>query len=234
MSKASAGPWGEGRRAWERLNAWRRRGGTATGPEPGGRALDALSDIGAIRRLLDQAELQAVRAARRAGVSWSEIAIRLGITRQSAWERWRDVDDDVPTTPTATATARPPVAAISEAASELAEAAARRLRRRSTVAVPRVIGQTVEAAQRTLAGKGLAAASAEPQDHPLALAGWPNGIVTGQAPEHGARVPPGSVVRLWVERDQGGNAGVREPRRPRPSPRSGREVLPEPADEAVG
>src|SRR5579884_3533650 len=169
MSKASAGPWGEGRRAWERLNAWRRRGGTATGPEPGGRALDALSDIGAIRRLLDQAE-----------------------------------------------------------------AAARRLRRRSTVAVPRVIGQTVEAAQRTLAGKGLAAASAEPQDHPLALAGWPNGIVTGQAPEHGARVPPGSVVRLWVERDQGGNAGVREPRRPRPSPRSGREVLPEPADEAVG
>jgi hypothetical protein len=48
-------------------------------------------------------------------------------------------------------------------------------------------------------------------------------------------VPAGSQVTLWVER--GGGSGVREPRRPKPTPRVGREMrddLDEHSDEAVG
>lgn len=243
MSRSSHGPWADGRRAWERLNQWQRRvSGNRTGS--GEESLDALSDVGSIRRLLDQAELVAVRNARRHGKSWSEIAIRLGMTRQSAWEKWRDIDeaidgatDDTQTDAPAATSAEPEAVglqAVENAVTEWVEEKARNLRRRSTVTVPRVIGMSVDDAQHELAKKGLAAGSAEPGGHPLAIAGWPNGVVTGQAPEHGARVPRGSVVKLWVERDDGGNAGVREPRRPKPSPRSGREVLPEPADDAVG
>src|ERR687889_1617511 len=77
--------WREARAAWERL---------ATPPGSGEEALDALSDIGVVRRLLDQAELEAVRAARRDRKSWAEIATRLGVSRQSAWERWKDLDEE--------------------------------------------------------------------------------------------------------------------------------------------
>ena len=45
------------------------------------------------KSLLDQAELNAVMAARRGGRSWSEIATRLNMTRQSAWERWNDLEE---------------------------------------------------------------------------------------------------------------------------------------------
>jgi DNA-binding Lrp family transcriptional regulator len=58
-----------------------------------GEPLSALEDIGLVRRLLDNAELSAVKAARRQRKSWAEIATKLGVTRQSAWERWRDLDD---------------------------------------------------------------------------------------------------------------------------------------------
>lgn len=223
MSRSGHGPWADGRRAWERLNEWQRR---VTGKRAGTgeESLDALSDVGSIRRLLDQAELLAVRNARRHGKSWSEIAIRLGMTRQSAWERWRDVDEPGP----------PGVAEDEPPLQELIDENARKLRRRSMVRVPRVIGMSVDDAERTLANAGLAAGSWDPDGRPLAVVAWPNGVVTAQAPEHGARVPRGTVVKLWVERDGGGNAGVREPRRPKPSPRSGREVLPEPVDDAVG
>src|SRR5918997_4079573 len=81
----SRDPWREGREAWERL---------AGRPRSGEEALDALSDIGLVRRLLDQAELEAVRAARRDRRSWAEIATRLGVSRQSAWERWRELDEE--------------------------------------------------------------------------------------------------------------------------------------------
>src|SRR5882757_5560303 len=76
-------PWRDGRRAWARLESW--------GPgDPGARsrheddaegALQALADIGLVRRLLDQAELVAVRTARRHSKSWAEIATKLGVTR---------------------------------------------------------------------------------------------------------------------------------------------------------
>src|SRR5262247_4257864 len=79
--------WDEGRQAWNRLCRH------ADGPDDGDRALIALSDIGTVRRALEHAELQAVRIARGHRKSWSEIAVQLGVTRQSAWERWRDVDE---------------------------------------------------------------------------------------------------------------------------------------------
>ena len=62
-------------------------------PDDGDAALAALTDVGVVHRILDQFELIAVRTARRHGKSWAEIATRLGVTRQSAWERWRDLDN---------------------------------------------------------------------------------------------------------------------------------------------
>jgi DNA invertase Pin-like site-specific DNA recombinase len=85
MSVADA--WEQARQAWRRLAANSERPG---GDDDG---LASLSDIGVVRRMLDQAELAAVRTARLSGKSWAEIATHLGITRQSAWERWRDLDD---------------------------------------------------------------------------------------------------------------------------------------------
>src|SRR5580693_9060592 len=79
--------WEQARQAWRRL--------AASGKRPGADddGLASLSDIGVVRRMLDQAELSAVRTARLHGRSWAEIATHLGVTRQSAWERWRDLDD---------------------------------------------------------------------------------------------------------------------------------------------
>jgi PASTA domain len=199
------GPWDDGRRAWERLDGWDQDGPVPGHPDDGNGALAALSDIGTVRRLLDQAELAAVRTARRHGKSWAEIATRLGVTRQSAWERWRDLDDE-------------PDDAVGRTAQELA---VRQRRRQSSVLVPSVIGLSWTDAQQRLTAVGLVAMSADL-----------DGVVTDQSPEAGARVPAGSPVRLWV--DRGGGSGVREPRRPRPAPRSGRALPPERSDEAVG
>lgn len=207
-------PWREGQQAWGRLAGWY-RDTSATAD----RALVALADIGLVRRLLDQAEFEAVRTARRNGKSWSEIAIKLGVTRQSAWERWRDVDDD-------TVTAQP--TAETEAAK--VRAAGER-RRRATVVVPDVIGMSWDDAGAVLLRSGLVAAATDPDGPPAAL-GWPDAVVTDQSPESGAMVPPGSSVTLWV--DRGGGSGVREPRRPKPDPKTGRKMWDEVTDEAVG
>jgi len=43
-----------------------------------------------IRALLETAELHAVSKARSEEHSWNEIATALGVSRQSAWEKWRD------------------------------------------------------------------------------------------------------------------------------------------------
>jgi hypothetical protein len=55
---------------------------------------DPLAYIKAIRRgltmLEDQGIKDAVRAARRQRMSWAEIGDALGVTRQSAWERYSD------------------------------------------------------------------------------------------------------------------------------------------------
>jgi hypothetical protein len=47
-----------------------------------------------VRGLLDRAELVALETARRHGKSWTDIATMLHTTRQAAWERWHDIDDD--------------------------------------------------------------------------------------------------------------------------------------------
>lgn len=206
--------WAAGRRAWERLARWLQDEPSAH-PDTGDAAVDALDDIGVVRRLLDQAELVAVRSARRHDKSWAEIATRLGVSRQSAWERWRDVDDE------------------SQSLEEdlIHEALARRargLRRRSSVVVPNVVGMTWDSARDVLRRKDLFGVNAD--DDPLP---WSSAVVTDQSPEAGAKVAVGSRVLLWVERGDGG-AGVREPRRPKPTPSHGREWKPEPSEEAVG
>ena len=239
-------PWRDGRRAWGRLEAWGPGDPAArSGHERDGEgALRALADIGLVRRLLDQAELVAVRTSRRHGKSWAEIATRLGVTRQSAWERWRDLDEAVPAAAVSTPLPEPDPARDQkfrelalemrgEAAAEAVQAAGR-LRRRSTVTVPNVLGMSWDGARQALVEHQLVAVGPDPDGPPLWAYGWPDGIVVDQSPESGAKVPPGSAIRLWIERDGGGSAGVREPRRPSPEPKSAREMRPEPSDEAVG
>jgi hypothetical protein len=171
---------------------------------------------------LDQAELVAVKTARRHNKSWAEIATKLGVTRQSAWERWRELDAPPEPVPAGEA-------AVAGAGDALPERAQRR-RRQSTVSVPNVIGMPWEDARETLTGRGLVAAGPDPDGLPLAILARPGSVVTDQSPESGAKVPPGSTITLWLDR---GDGGVREPRRPTPLPRSGRQMQPEPADQAV-
>ncbi|BEP15002.1 hypothetical protein acdb102_33130 [Acidothermaceae bacterium B102] len=197
------GPWNEGRRAWERLNGWHHDGPTHA--DSGDGALTALADVGLIRQLLGQAELVAVRTARRHGKSWAEIATQLGVTRQSAWERWRDLDET-------------PAADSGKA--------------KVTVRVPTVVGLKWDDARHALQELGLVAVGPDPDGPPLAAFGWPDGVVTDQAPDAGAWLTRGSSVTLWLNR--GGGAGVREPRRPKPTPRPARAMRAEPSDEAVG
>ena len=154
MSKGK-GPWRDGVRAWERLTGWV-PGGAEARPadrDDDGRALAALADIGVLRHLLDQAELAAVRAARGQGKSWSEIATMLGVTRQSAWERWRDLDD-------ASDAGRPLAGdqrarVLASVSADEAARAARASRRRSSVTVPSVVGRTWIDALETLRARGL-------------------------------------------------------------------------------
>lgn len=209
--------------AWKRLGPWLPG---ATPPTEGDAALDALAAVTEVRRVLERAELRAVRAARRAGRSWTEIATMLAITRQSAWERWRDLDDE-PATAAGPDLAPDPVdAAVAELGS--------RARRRRTVAVPDVTGFTVAEALGVLTGAGLDAESATPD---IALSDPPGtgrpAVVVRQYPDSGTRVRVATTVRLWLERGDG-EAGVREPRRPSPLPRSARAEYDERATEAVG
>ena len=230
------GPWQDGRRAWARLDGWHQDDPSATPghPDNGSAAVDALADIGHIRHLLDQAELVAVRTARRHGKSWAEIATKLGVTRQSAWERWRDLEDTA-TPPPAPEPPSEPGIALKAAAAEVIETSRPRdfqvldMRQPSTVLVPNVIGLSWRKAQEVLGESSLVAVDADP-----ALAtSQPDSVITDQIPESGAIASVGSSVRLWRKRG-GGSAGVREPRRPKPPPRSAREMRYEPTDEAIG
>jgi hypothetical protein len=213
--------WHEGRRVWNRLTGWR-HGEPYDGQAGGEGALAALDDIGMLRRLLERGELVAVRSARRHGKSWAEIATRLGVTRQSAWERWHDLDEAGEGEPAAQVEALMDTAAAG-AAEDLVlgiEPPARELRRRSTVRVPAVVGMAWADAHGALRDAGLVAVGWDANGLPLEDAA-PTGVVTDQSPESGAKVPRGAFVRLWLDTG-GGSAGVREPRRPNPSPRAAR------------
>ena len=214
---------------WKRLGPWL-PGGDA--PDDSDDALRALADVAEVRRALEQAELSAVRTARRHARSWTEIATMLAITRQSAWERWRDLDD----TPADTRDARDggPVATVRAVAGASGELVGRVRRRRGTVAVPDVVGFTVAEALGILTGSGLDAVSATPE---IDLLDRPDGprpaVVIRQYPDPGTRIHAASTVRLWLERG-GGEAGVREPRRPAPPPPAARAERDELTGEAVG
>ncbi|MCW2746469.1 MAG: domain containing protein [Mycobacterium sp.] len=228
MAKARS-PWDDGRSAWDRLRRWLLDSPAATPATDGDAALTALSDVGLLRRLLDQAELAAVRTARAHGKSWAEIAVRLGVSRQSAWERWRDLDE-------ARAVPSPPGA--SEPSSDLLDEAADGLLHEMTgtphlVVVPGVVGLSWDEATRALAQAELVAAGPDPDGPPLPSEVSGDAAVVNQRPRGGARLPTGSAVTLWVERG-GGEAGEREPRRPTPPPRALRAEADEPSDEAVG
>jgi hypothetical protein len=214
--------WEQARQAWRRLAPSNKR---ASEDDDG---LATLSDIGVVRRLLDQAELAAVRTARLHGKSWAEIATHLGVTRQSAWERWRDLDASSGGEPQLS----PESTVLNDAAEHLLKMNARERRRASKVLVPNVVGLDWIQAREVLAGSELVAISAQP-DAPTGpgSCGW---VITDQSPESGSRVPAGSIVRLWLRGRGDGDAGVREPRRPRPTPRSSGATLPEPRDQAIG
>ncbi|MFN2560587.1 MAG: PASTA domain-containing protein [Jatrophihabitans sp.] len=206
---------------WKRLGPWL-PGGEA--PDDGDAALRALAGVADVRRSLDQAELLAVRTARRHGKSWTEIATMLTISRQSAWERWRELDCDAETPPDERARIG------ASAAIELAG----RIRRRRTVAVPDLVGLTSADALGILTHAGLEAVSATPGIE-LRDSGddvRPT-VVVRQSPDPGTRIQAASAVKLWLERGDG-EAGVRERRRPTTPPRAARAERDERAEEAVG
>lgn len=62
-------------------------------PDDGDAALKALQDIHLCQGLLARAELVSVKTARKHGKSWAEIATYLGTTKESALERWGEVDN---------------------------------------------------------------------------------------------------------------------------------------------
>ena len=260
MSK-DRGPWQLGRRAWDRLDGWHLGGRSASSPsrgpghpDDGDGALAALADVGFVRHLLDQAELVAVRTARRHGKSWAEIATKLGVTRQSAWERWRELDDGPSSANESESSApvqRPEVRRLAKridevvervvadvaaeataTPAEVLERTARDLRRRSNVRVPNVLGMSWDDARVALVKVSLVGIGPDPDGAPVEATIWPDARVVDQSPESGAKVPAGTSVTLWVMRG-GGSAGVREPRRPLPGPQSAREMRYE-SDEAIG
>lgn len=172
--------------------------------------MEELAGIRETRQRLDERELAAVRVARQAGRSWAEIATMLGITRQSAWERWNELEVQ-------------PDDALDAAASAITSSA-RGTRRAATIKVPELIGMTMAEASRRLERLGLRGLPVEVdpdlRDDMLAL------LVRAQAPEAGARLAPGSPVRLWLGGTGEGGSGVREPRRPTPRSGVGRATRP--------
>ena len=212
------------RRAWRRLLGAADDGAELAGTE----SLQALGDIGTVRRLLDQFELAAVRAARAHGRSWAEIATQLGVSRQSAWERWRDLDVD---------TAEEVVGrAARDVVRDVARAVPRALRKTTNarlVTVPDVIGMSCDDALAILRELGLIPVGHNPGAAPEPIGPTAHGTVVDQVPTSGARRRTGSNVTLWLE-EGGGSAGVREPRRPKPSPRAAREERDATADPLAG
>jgi DNA-binding NarL/FixJ family response regulator len=54
----------------------------------------ALRAVARLRRLTEQLEAERVAAARRAGWSWQDIALRLGVTKQTVHRKHRHGEED--------------------------------------------------------------------------------------------------------------------------------------------
>ena len=228
--------WRDANRGWKRLEVW--LDDKLTGPGSRDRepeAVDALGDVGQVRRMLDEVEMRAVRSARLRGRSWAEIATRLGVTRQSAWEKWRDLDEPRAAEAGAVTGAEPVTGADAGTGAESvtgAESGAVPIARRAparSVRVPDVVGLRLELAISALRRRGLVAVGSDPEV-PLGTLDLPGSMVTDQSPESGASVPAGSRVVLWADSGEG---GVREPRRPRPDPLPAHKHVPDPLTEAA-
>lgn len=72
-----------------------RRTATTSGPDAWRHeVLYTLQCIQQIRARCAMTELTTVHQAREAGLTWEEISVALGVTRQSAWGRWHDLEGD--------------------------------------------------------------------------------------------------------------------------------------------
>lgn len=224
----SDGLWDEGRRAWTRLLQWL---STAARPAASARSgVEALADITLLRQLLTQAEAAAVKAARREGRSWSEIAASVGMSRQSAWERWRDLDRPEHAGEGAVAMPEEVGQTLEAATDDLLDVL---VHGPPEVRVPDVVAAAWPRAQQLLRTAGLRGIVVDPVDFPAAVAAPEDWQVVEQKPQAGGLLARGSAVSLWLSRGPG-SAGVREPRRLPPDPRSARGARDEPADEPVG
>lgn len=89
------------------------------------------------------------------------------------------------------------------------------------VIVPDLRGLLVDAAEDVGHEAGVIVTSGNPDGPSLGTLTWPGRwVVTRQSPEAGKRVRRWDTVVVQFDRDSGGNAGVREPRRPPLDPRA--------------
>ncbi len=86
------------------------------------------------------------------------------------------------------------------------------------VTVPDVVGPPLAHARNVAHDAGVVLAQPDSDGPPLGALSWPGEyLVTGQSPRPGTRLWRwDSVVVSWRPVDRGGDAGVREPRRPIP------------------
>ncbi|MGW5152677.1 PASTA domain-containing protein [Rhodococcus koreensis] len=98
-------------------------------------------------------------------------------------------------------------------------------RNRDFVAVPNVIGMSPSQAKRGAARAGLWLRGPEADAGPIVESDMPTGVVTAQAPDAGSLVHPGSALAVWIDRDDNGGGGKREPRRPLPDPEGNKDVF---------
>jgi len=79
------------------MNGPRSTGASLSNPQAWkAEVVSTLIAIQEVRQTCDHTELTTVKYARKAGLSWTEIAGALGVTRQSAWERWHEIDETLP------------------------------------------------------------------------------------------------------------------------------------------
>ncbi len=57
--------------------------------------IEAITDMAHLADQLEDATRQAITGLRQSGYSWADIAMRLGITRQGAQQRWGDTPPSV-------------------------------------------------------------------------------------------------------------------------------------------